>query len=119
MSKMKMAIIAAIIVVILILGSIFGDGYDFASDLYLIFIVGFGYAVYRLIKNRVSRSPQQVPALIREESYNKDQQQVDVQNLKNSAIQTGKKVGLGCLAFLIGFLIFSALSGVILGILLS
>lgn len=119
MSKMKMAIIAAIIVVILILGSIFGDGYDFASDLYLIFIVGFGYAVYRLIKNRVSRSPRQVPALIREESYNKDQQQVDVQNLKDSAIQTGKKVGLGCLAFLIGFLIFSALSGVILGILLS
>lgn len=117
MRKKNLAILIAIIVlVMLILGSVFGDGYDFLSDLVLFLVFGFIFITYKVIKGVVTKDGH---VAVTEETYNKSFQERDLADLKKIGSNVGKKVGLGCLVITLGFLVLSLVLAVLLGLMLG
>ena len=90
--------------------------YDFVSDVILLLIV---VAVVIFLRRRKNRRLPNSHVEVKEETYNVERQQDSVEELKNSAIQTGKKVGKGCALFLVGFLMFLVVAGIVLGALMN
>lgn len=116
MKKKNMAIIAITIVTMLILGAVFGDGYDFMSDLVLFLVLGFICFTYKVIKRVLTKDGH---VTITEETYNRSFQEMDLADLKKIGSNVGKKVGLGCLVITLGFFVLSLVLAVLLGLMLG
>lgn len=90
--------------------------YDFISDIILVLIV---LAVIIFLRRRKNRRLPNSHVEVGEETYNVERQQDSVEELKNSAIQTGKKVGKGCAVSLAVFLVLLVVLGIVLGTLMN
>lgn len=116
MRKKNMTIFIVIILVMLILGSVFGDGYDLMSDIVLVLVFGFIYFTYRIVKWVITKDGH---VAVTEETYNKSFQERDLQDLKKIGSNVGRKVGAGCLVITLGFLVLSLVLAVLLGLMLG
>lgn len=116
MRKKNMTIFIVIILVMLILGSVFGDGYDLMSDIVLVLVFGFIYFTYRIVKWVITKDGH---VAVTEETYNKSFQERDLADLKKIGSNVGKKVGLGCLVITLGFFVLSLVLAVLLGLMLG
>ena len=116
MRKKNMTIFIVIILVMLILGSVFGDGYDLMSDIVLVLVFGFIYFTYRIVKWVITKDGH---VAVTEETYNKSFQERDLQDLKKIGSNVGRKVGAGCLVITLGFLILSLVLAILLGLMLG
>ncbi len=116
MRKKNMTIFIVIILVMLILGSVFGDGYDLMSDIVLFLVFGFIFITYKVIKRVLTKDGH---VTITEETYNRSFQEMDLADLKKIGSNVGKKVGLGCLVITLGFLILSLVLAILLGLMLG
>lgn len=116
MRKKTMTIFIVIILAMLILGSVFGDGYDLMSDIVLVLVFGFIYFTYRIVKWVITKDGH---VAVTEETYNKSFQERDLADLKKIGSNVGKKVGLGCLVITLGFFVLSLVLAVLLGLMLG
>ena len=116
MRKKTMTIFIVIILAMLILGSVFGDGYDLMSDIVLFLVFAFIFITYKVIKWVVTKDGH---VAVTEETYNKSFQERDLQDLKKIGSNVGRKVGAGCLVITLGFLVLSLVLAVLLGLMLG
>ena len=90
--------------------------YDYVSDIILLFIV---LTVIIFLMWRKNRRNSGSHIRVSEETYNIERQQDSVMELKNSAIQTGKKVGKGCALFLVVSCVILVVLSILLGTLMN